>query len=89
MIMAEIESQPMSYSEFTSDAMSHAFEINAQAKSVWALLEDVRSKHPEIEDALTSVSFLLMAIERSSNQLAANISETEFKYVPAAPKAAL
>lgn len=86
--MAHIESATVSYSEFTSDTMTNAFEIHAQAKAVWALLEDVQGKYPEIEPDLTPVSFALMAIERSATRLAENVSDTEFKYIPATTKEA-
>ena len=86
--MGTVHNTPREYSEFASDTMTHAFEIHAQAKAVWALLAGVQHKHPEIEPDLTQVSFALMAIERSANRLAENVSETEFKYIPATQKGA-
>lgn len=68
------------YLGFAQDASYHAFEIQAQAKAVWALLERVQENHPGIEGDLTPVSYLLSSIERSSEQLAVNISNTEFTY---------
>jgi hypothetical protein len=68
------------YLSFAQDASYHAFEIQAQAKAVWALLERVQENHPGIEGDLTPVSYLLSSIERSSEQLAVSISNTEFTY---------
>ena len=80
--------KPRDYSDFVSDTMTNAFEINAQAKAVWALLEKLQHEHPEIEPGLTSISFALMAIERSAERLAANLGDTEFRYIPATLKEA-
>ena len=68
------------YSSFALNASFHAFEIQAQAKAVWALLEQIQGNNPGTEIDLTSVSYLLSAIERSSEQLAVNIGDTEYAY---------
>ena len=86
MIMAT--TKPVKYSDFVSDTMNNAFEINAQAKAVWALLEKLQGEHPAIEPGLTPISFALMAIERSADRLAASLSDTEFKYIPTTAKEA-